>query len=201
MNEYEKMTRVHEQFRKANKCESIGWRISERGLSDPKSWRGFYHCEEGSIRIARATPLTFDTNWAEVVPELITRMVTLAQEKKKRELEFTRIQIAISGLEQRMQKLESLQTKIIPIDSFAPEPYVVLKPILVTVHSVDGAFSAGWFDANIHFSGDNEDEAISNIKNLILDFFNTFSDEPVERLGPEPIRQLAVMKEYIQKRP
>ena len=56
-----------------------------------------------------------------------------------------------------------------PIDTFAPEPYVVLKTILVTVSSVNGEFNAEWFDANIHFSGENEQEAVSNLKGLILD--------------------------------
>jgi len=199
MNDYEKINRIHEQFRNVSKREPIGWPTSERGLSDPKSWRVF-HCEGGSIRIAGGTPSTFDANWAEVVPEVITRMVTLAQEKKKRELEFNLIQFAINGLEQRIQRIESLQTKIIPIDSFAPEPYVVLKPILAVVHSIDEGFEAGWFDANIYFSGGNEEEALSNLKGRILDDFDSFSGKATDKLGPGPTRQLAVMREYIQKR-
>ena len=109
-------------------------------------------------------------------------------------------EVTLSDFERRIQRLESLQTKIIPIDSFTPEPYRPLKTILVTVHPVEGGYSAGWFDANIHSSGDNEEEAVSNLKSLILDFFDKFSNEPAERLGPEPTRQLAVLREYIQKR-
>jgi hypothetical protein len=111
------------------------------------------------------------------------------------------LEVTLSDFEKRIQRLESLQTWIIPIDSFAPEPYKLLKTILVTVHPVEGGYSAGWFDANIHFSGDNEEEAVSNLKSLILDFFNIFSNEAAESLGPEPTRQLALMKEYIQKMP
>jgi hypothetical protein len=91
------------------------------------------------------------------------------------------------------------KTRIIPVDSFAPEPYRVLKPILVSVHCVEGGFNAGWFDANIRSSGDNEEEAVSNLKSLILDLVDSLSKESAEKLGPEPTRQLAVLKEYIQK--
>jgi hypothetical protein len=104
-------------------------------------------------------------------------------------------------VKKRIHRLESIQTRIIPIDSFAPEPYDVLKTILVSVHCIEGGFNAGWFDANIHSSGDNEEEAVSNLKSLILDFVDSLSNEPAEKLGPEPTRQLAVLKEYIQKRP
>jgi hypothetical protein len=201
MNEYEKISRVHDKFRKWNKSEPTGWPTFEQSEHcNPKILR-VLHCKGEPMRFVGGTASTFDADWADAVPAVIKSMVTLAQDKKKRELEFNVIQFAINGLEQRIQRLESLQSRIIPIDSFAPEPYTVLKPILITVHSVDGGFSAGWFDANIHFSGDNEDDAIMNIKNLILDFFSTFSNEPLEKLGPEPIRQLAVMKEYIQKMP
>jgi hypothetical protein len=130
--------------------------------------------------------------------------ITLPDFKKaprKQEIQFAVVQLAVDGLEMRMQKLESLQTKIIPIDSFAPEPYVILKPILVAVHAIEDEFEASWFDANIHFSGGNEEEAVSNLKGLILDCFDRFSGKTPEQLGPEPVRQLAVMREYIQKRP
>jgi hypothetical protein len=121
------------------------------------------------------------------------------QKKKNQEIQFAVIQLAVDRIEKRMQRLESLQTKIIPIDSFAPEPYSVLKPILISVQAIEEEFEASWFDANIHFSGGNEDEAVRNLKGLILDRFDSCSNKSPDRLGPEPIRQLAVMREYIQK--
>jgi hypothetical protein len=109
--------------------------------------------------------------------------------------------MAIADFEKRIHRLESLQTKIVPVGSFSPEPYDVLKTILVSVHSIEGGFSASWFDANIHASGDNEEEAVSSLKSLVLDFFDTYSNEPVGALGPEPARQLAVLREYLRKKP
>ncbi|MGA2863667.1 MAG: hypothetical protein ABSF95_04180 [Verrucomicrobiota bacterium] len=144
---------------------------------------------------------TFAENWADLVPELVANVVSVVAERKKREIEFNLLQIAFSGFETRLRRLESSQTTIIPIDSFTPEPYDLLKTILASVRYVEGSFSASWFDANIHSSGDNEEDAVSNLKSLILDFFDRLSNEPKERLGPEPARQLAVLSEYLQKRP
>lgn len=118
----------------------------------------------------------------------------------EQELRFNVVQAKLSDFDRRIHRLECAQPKIIPIDTFTPQPYGLLKPILASVNAVEGGFDAGWFDANIHSSGDNEEEAVSNLKSLILDFFNKFSSEPAERLGPEPSRQLAVLREYIQKK-
>jgi len=118
----------------------------------------------------------------------------------EQELRFNVVQATLSDFDRRIHNLERAQPKIIPIDTFTPEPYSLLKPILASVNCVEGGFDAGWFDANIHSSGDNEEEAVSNLKSLILDFFHKFSSEPAERLGPEPSRQLAVLREYIQKK-
>jgi hypothetical protein len=138
-------------------------------------------------------------DWADTVPNLITQLVSQVADKKKLELRFNLLEILTGEFEARLHKLESAQTKIVPINTFSPEPYELLKTFLVSVQSVDGGFEAGWFDANIHTEGENEEEAVSNLKSLILDYFDSFSKESPEKLGPEPTRQLAVMKKFIQK--
>lgn len=162
-------------------------------------WRTFDYSKGRAIQSPKAVTLTFKSNWADSVPALIRELVVQMQKKKNQEIQFAVIQLAVDRIEKRMQRLESLQTKIIPIDSFAPEPYIVLKPILISVQAIEEEFEASWFDANIHFSGGNEDEAVRNLKGLILDRFDSCSNKSPDRLGPEPIRQLAVMREYIQK--
>ena len=59
---------------------------------------------------------------------------------------------------------------------------------------------ASFFDANIHASGDTEEEAFRNLKSLILDTFDSLSAEPAHRLGPEPTRQLAVLRQFVRKK-
>ena len=164
-------------------------------------WQSFDFRPKGLIQAQKSVTLSFESNWADSVPALIQNLVAEVKTKRRQELQYAVIQLAVDGFEKRMQRLESLQTRIIPIDSFAPEPYVVLKPILATVNSVEDEFEAGWFDANIHSGGDNEAAAVRNLKEFILDTFDSLSGKPPEKLGPEPTRQLAVMKQYIERRP
>jgi hypothetical protein len=148
----------------------------------------------------RLPPHAYAPNWATEVPNLIIKLVSEVAEKKKLELRFNLLEILAGELQARVHKLESSKTAIVPINTFAPEPYSLSKPILVSVQSAGDEFEAGWFDANIHSGGDNEEEAVSNLKSLILDYFDSLSKEPEEKLGIEPRRQLAVMKAFIQNK-
>ena len=61
----------------------------------------------------------------------------------------------------------------------------------------EGGFIATFFDANISTSGDTEEEAVSNLRSLILDTFEHLESVPREELGPEPRRQLEVLKVFL----
>ncbi len=89
---------------------------------------------------------------------------------------------------------------MVPIATFAPDPYEATRPMLVVVQPSEGGFTASLFDANIHSAGDTEEEAVRNLKSLILDVFDNLSTEAPENLGPQPRRQLAVLQEFIRKR-
>ncbi len=134
--------------------------------------------------------------WEKNVPALITKLSSLISERKQQGL-----RALVESFENRIHRLESMQTLVVPINTFAPEPYELLKTFFVSVHSVEGGFEASWYDANIHTSGENEEEAVSNLKSLILDFFDSLSKEPPERLGVEPKRQLSVINSYIKRTP
>ena len=141
----------------------------------------------------------FGDDWTASVPELIRAVSVQFSEKKQLELRANLLEIVLAEFGSRIDKLEATRSIIVPINTFSPEPYELLKPILVSVQAVEDEFEAGWFDANIHTMGENEEEAVSNLKSLILDYFDGFSKEPSEKLGPEPTRQLLVMKQFIQK--
>ena len=92
-----------------------------------------------------------------------------------------------------------IQTAVIPITTMAPEPYKILQSIpAVVVPAADG-FNATFFDANIATSGDTQEEAFSNLRSLILDTFEYLGSEAQETLGPEPARQLAVLREFLKR--
>jgi predicted RNase H-like HicB family nuclease len=88
--------------------------------------------------------------------------------------------------------------KIVPIQTFAPEPYSLLKPMSVLIEDSEDGYLASFFDANIGTSGETEQEAFENLKSLVLDIFDSLNREAPERLGPEPARQLAVLRSFIR---
>lgn len=98
------------------------------------------------------------------------------------------------GIEARGTK----STKIVPVQTFAPEPYSLLKPMSVLIEDSEDGYLASFFDANIGTSGETEQEAFENLKSLVLDIFDSLSREAPERLGPEPARQLAVLRSFIR---
>ena len=87
---------------------------------------------------------------------------------------------------------------LVPVQSFAPEPYDLLKPFSVAVQADEDEFSARFPDANLTAFGDNEFEAVEHLKAMILDTFDKFSSG--RRLGPGTTKQLAVLREFIGKR-
>jgi hypothetical protein len=192
---------VIESFETDNPEETLDWPNLRCEQGETEVLRdGLFFGERDSIRLINRLPASYAADWADKVPELLAKVVSLLTEKRKQELRFNFLQVTLSDYEKRIHKLECAQTKIIPVASFIPEPYMLLRTIFVSVNSIEGGFNAGWFDANIHSSGDNEEEAVANLKSLILDVFDNFTSEPAENLGPEPARQLAVLRHYIQRK-
>jgi hypothetical protein len=98
-------------------------------------------------------------------------------------------------------QLHTLVMSAVPINTFAPEPYELRQPLLFVLQREGDAFIASFFDANVHASGDTQEEAFRNLKSLVLDVFDSLCAEPPGKLGPEPRRQLAVLQEFIGKKP
>jgi hypothetical protein len=141
----------------------------------------------------------YGENWEQSVTSSVNNLVTMIVERKKQDLRFGFLESAIAAAERRIQLLESRQTRIVPIDTFAPEPYILLQPFRVSVQMTGEEFEAGWFDANINSSGINEEEAVTNLKSLILDFYDSLTKEKPENLASGTARQLAVLKTFIRK--
>lgn len=92
-----------------------------------------------------------------------------------------------------------IATAVIPIATLVPEPYELTKDIPAVLQPADDGFIATFFDANISTSGDTEEEAVSNLRSLIVDIFEYLESEPMKALGPEPRRQLAVLRAFIRR--
>lgn len=85
------------------------------------------------------------------------------------------------------------------IGDFPGEAYKVLTPITVRVQTAGREFLAGFEEANIAMTGATPSEAVGNLAADILDTYELYSDEEAN-LGPEPARQLAVLRRHIAER-
>ena len=57
---------------------------------------------------------------------------------------------------------------------------------------------ATFFDASIGMTGDTREEAVANLRLLLVDMFDDFETQE-SQLGPEPERQLAVLRTFIRR--
>jgi hypothetical protein len=85
------------------------------------------------------------------------------------------------------------------ITTFAPEPYELKRQLAVTIYPSGEEYLASFFDAAIHSSGDNEQEAFDNLKSLILDAFDDLTSRSLDELGPGPRRQRQVLEQFIHR--
>ena len=77
----------------------------------------------------------------------------------------------------------------------------LVQPIAVIVEQTsEKNFVANFAQANVNASGDTIDEAIANLKDIMVAKYEHFSALPRSRLGPAPRRQLAVLKKLIENR-
>jgi hypothetical protein len=105
----------------------------------------------------------------------------------------------VNALKKQLKQLGRSQAFTVAIETLAPEPFVLKRPLPVVVRPSDGEFIATYFDANLGMTGGTPEEAVEGLKMVIVDVFDSYeSNEP--RLGPGPARQLAVLRESIERR-
>ena len=94
---------------------------------------------------------------------------------------------------------------VVPINTFAPEPFAPTRPILVSVEPFvseeDGEleYIASLTEANIGASGDTVAEAVKNLKDRLIAKFDMLENMPADRLGKMPRRQLEILKSLIRR--
>jgi hypothetical protein len=110
-------------------------------------------------------------------------------------IEVTLLEV-VEKLDRRIQPQRPLW---VPIESFAPEPFEVLRPIAAVITPVEDGYEAGLFDANLFSTGDSEVEAIDNLKSVILETYVDLEELGDSRLGPGPLRQWKILASLIRK--
>jgi len=99
----------------------------------------------------------------------------------------------------RVPEPNLLPSTVVPITTFEPEQFELLKPIQVVVQPTGDGYMCTFFDANVNASGETQVEAVANLKSVILDTFEDLESEK-KPLGPGPNQQLAVLRSFIKRR-
>ena len=112
---------------------------------------------------------------------------------------FTELAGELKALRSELGRREQSGPIAVLVRTLAPEPYELLQEIPVVVQPTEDGFLATFFDASLGMSGDTAEEAVDNLKALVVDVFESLlRDEG--RLGPQPIRQLAVLRAFLRRR-
>jgi predicted RNase H-like HicB family nuclease len=142
----------------------------------------------------RVTQRTVMQEWERVIPLVLAKFAQALLASRVENLERE-----VEALRARLDQGGAQRSIIVPIESFAPEPFELIKPFHVVVEPADGEFIASLYDANINASGETEEEAVANLKDMMLTLFERLQQEPERDLGVGPTRQLAVLKSLVRK--
>jgi hypothetical protein len=117
-----------------------------------------------------------------------------------RQARLEEIEAQVQTLQARVAELERPRSVIVPITTLAPEPFELTKPIQAVVEAHDGDYIASFYDANVNASGCNEQEAIENLKDLLVSRFEYLDRCADRKMAPVLARQRAVLREFIRRR-
>jgi predicted RNase H-like HicB family nuclease len=148
---------------------------------------------------ARQGRLQIQAGWAKVVPGLMEDYSTALARRWREVARLETLQKEVALLKDRCAELERLAPILVPIETFAPEPYEVVKPFHVVVRSQDDEYMASFFDANLSASGETREEAIANLKDIIAGTFEILAGVEEDGLGPGPLQQRKVLEQFIRK--
>ena len=129
--------------------------------------------------------------------DLFSQLFERARETFETQARLAAIEMELASLRKRVGRLARRVALTVPIESLAPEPYGVRKPFSVVVRQQGDDYIASFFDANVSTSGDTPEEAVLNLKDLVVAIYEDLSRHTEDQLGPGPRRQLQVLREFI----
>ncbi|MBM4037975.1 MAG: hypothetical protein FJ290_05625 [Planctomycetes bacterium] len=106
----------------------------------------------------------------------------------------------MQSLKGRVAQLEVSAPVIVPVETLAPEPYELLKPFHAVIEPCEDECLATFYDANISASGATRDEALANLKDMVVAGFEMLTEHEAEGLGPALVKQLRVLREFMRRK-
>lgn len=156
-----------------------------------KDWMVHAHFE----RSRRSLIQTIDAD----LPKLIGKVTQAFQEQWLNAVRMKSFEQELLVLKDRIATVQRSVPTIIPIDTLAPEPYEIIKSFHITLEKHEDEYKAAFEDANLSAFGETRNEAVWNLKDILIATFDAVTDIGEENLGAGLARQAAVLKAFIRR--
>jgi hypothetical protein len=162
-----------------------------------RSWQ--HEDDPPPCRIDPLTPWHEEENWQQDLHLAINRLQVELEERRKEYAVIQDMHDRIVTLEDEVSRLPKSGSIIVPITTFDPEPFGLVREIKVVVEASDDEFIASFFDANLNAQGCNQQEAFENLKETLVSRFDYLDTLDPMKLGPVPAKQIAILRTYIRR--
>ncbi len=115
-------------------------------------------------------------------------------------LYLERIEKRLEETYNHIMVIEERRSTGVRLQTFAPEPFDMLKEINVLIDQEGEDFNASFVDANVNASGCNLAEAIENLKENILSRLDYLEQQNPEKLVKPLRNQLEVLREFVRRK-
>jgi len=141
--------------------------------------------------------------WAPLLIQLINNFsqeVSHVKDIFLQEARITSLEKEVRYLKKEISALQNDSFCVIPINTFAPEPYLLKKELSLLLRNEGGEYIASFIDANLSFGGSSIPEAVENLKNYLLDVYDDLKNTKNAELGSDLLKQKKILSAYIQKK-
>jgi hypothetical protein len=187
-----------------------GWALTDVSQHVPvldHDWNKVLCDTDEQGRPSNERPQHLPKNWEQNYQAAMYRGRIISLERNNRNLtsQLEKLNRRLEQLCDRVTNLTSCvndyrsRPTILPISTFAPEPYEMLGAINIILRQEDDGFIASFAEANINASGGTQAEAIEMVKDVILGTFDRLTGKDDDELGPGPLRQKQVLSALIRQ--
>ena len=164
-------------------------------ISDPAHepvWEG---CRRtGDIIVEHGLP---SEGWEKATYKVLEDIGNVLHLKAQTDLKFAVLDARIKNIETKISQNTNQCSVLVPIQALTSESVQLLKPFNVVVQGEADEYIATFFDANVNASGETPEEAVANLKDVLIGTFENLSNI-ADKLGLESSRRLAVLKQFIR---
>jgi hypothetical protein len=95
---------------------------------------------------------------------------------------------------------EELRMICLPVSTFAPAPFEIVRPFGVVVLILGVQFEATQFEAEVSAVGDSLADAVAKLKDAMLMIYTQFEGREPVGMDPKMARRLAVIRDLIRRK-